>query len=85
MAENYVHLASTDHQLEDALDAIQVTGPGACEPGVLPAGGEPMSCAQAEAMVTEGARTNLRFAAKRIADLEIQVLDLRQAVPNASR
>ncbi|MEU7336675.1 DUF6262 family protein [Streptomyces sp. NPDC007074] len=29
----------------------------------------------------EGARTNLRFADKRIADLELQILELQQAVP----
>ncbi|MFI6281698.1 DUF6262 family protein [Streptomyces sp. NPDC050988] len=33
----------------------------------------------------EGARTNLRFSDKRIADLEIQLLELQQAVPAGAR
>lgn len=33
----------------------------------------------------EGARTNLRFADKRIADLEAQVLELQQALPAGAR
>jgi hypothetical protein len=33
----------------------------------------------------EGARTNLRFADKRIADLEAQILELQQAVPAGAR
>ncbi|MGW1617310.1 DUF6262 family protein [Streptomyces sp. NPDC002285] len=33
----------------------------------------------------EGARTNLRFADKRIADLEAQVLELQQATPAGAR
>jgi hypothetical protein len=39
MAEHYVHRASTDPALEDARNAIWVTGPGAPGPGtVIPAG-----------------------------------------------
>jgi chromosome segregation ATPase len=33
----------------------------------------------------EGARTNLRFADKRIADLEAQILELQQALPAGAR
>ncbi|WP_434597153.1 tyrosine-type recombinase/integrase [Streptomyces sp. A5-4] len=53
MAEHYVHLANTDRKLEDALNAIWVTGPGAIEPGVVLSGGEPMSPEQAEAMMID--------------------------------
>ncbi|MFD0226603.1 tyrosine-type recombinase/integrase [Streptomyces hirsutus] len=53
MAEHYVHLANTDQKLEDALNAIWVTGPGALEPGVVLSGGEPMSREQAEAMMID--------------------------------
>ncbi|MFE3943249.1 tyrosine-type recombinase/integrase [Streptomyces sp. NPDC059118] len=53
MAEHYVHIASTDRKLEDALQAIWVTGPGAPEPGVVLSGGEPMSREQAEAMMID--------------------------------
>lgn len=53
MAEHYVHIANTDRQLEDALNAIWVTGPGAIEPGTVLTGGEPMSREQAEAMMID--------------------------------
>ncbi|MEU9391473.1 tyrosine-type recombinase/integrase [Streptomyces sp. NPDC048324] len=53
MAEHYVHLASTDQRLEDALHAIWVTGAGAPEPGVVLSGGEPMTREQAEAMMID--------------------------------
>lgn len=53
MAEHYVHLSNIDQRLEDALNAIWVTGPGAPEPGVLLSGGEPMSREQAEAMMID--------------------------------
>ncbi|MET7605141.1 DUF6262 family protein [Streptomyces avermitilis] len=32
----------------------------------------------------EGARTNLRFSDKRIADLEVQILELQQAIPTVA-
>ncbi|MGW2998156.1 tyrosine-type recombinase/integrase [Streptomyces sp. NPDC001155] len=53
MAEHYVHLANTDQKLEDALNAIWVTGPGALEPGIVLSGGEPMTREQAEAMMID--------------------------------
>ncbi|MCP9209440.1 tyrosine-type recombinase/integrase [Streptomyces sp. NEAU-Y11] len=53
MAEHYVHIANTDQRLEDALNAIWVTGPGAPEPGVVLSGGEPMTREQAEAMMID--------------------------------
>ncbi|MFE4612127.1 tyrosine-type recombinase/integrase [Streptomyces niveus] len=53
MAEHYVHIANTDRRLEDALNAIWVTGPGTPEPGVVLSGGEPMSRQQAEAMMID--------------------------------
>lgn len=53
MAEHYVHLANTDQRLEDALNAIWVTGPGAPEPGVILSGGDPMTREQAEAIMID--------------------------------
>ncbi len=53
MAEHYVHLASTDPQLEEALQAVWVAGPGAPEPGLVLSGGEPMSRQQAKAMLID--------------------------------
>ncbi|MET7605139.1 tyrosine-type recombinase/integrase [Streptomyces avermitilis] len=53
MAEHYVHLSNIDQRLEDALNAIWVTGPGAPEPGLLLSGSEPMSREQAEAMMID--------------------------------
>ncbi|MFD8219961.1 hypothetical protein ACFV2U_41345 [Streptomyces sp. NPDC059697] len=32
----------------------------------------------------EGARTNLRLSDKRIADLEVQILELQQAIPTGA-
>ena len=53
MAEHYVHLANTDPKLEEALQAVWVAGPGAAKPGLALSGGEPMTRAQAEALVID--------------------------------
>lgn len=53
MAEHYIHLASTDPRLEEALQAVWVAGPGAPEPGLMLSGGEPMSRQQAQAMLVD--------------------------------
>src|ERR1700677_131950 len=59
MAEHYVHLASTDPALEDALNAIWVSGPGAAEPGmVLSAGPGDMTPEQAQALMIDLTRTS---------------------------
>lgn len=53
MAEHYVHLANTDPKLNDALNAVWVSGPGAVEPGRVLAAGEPMTREEAEAMAID--------------------------------
>ncbi|MFB6816344.1 tyrosine-type recombinase/integrase [Streptomyces sp. NPDC056347] len=53
MAEHYVHIANTDPKLNAALEAVWVGGPGAAEPGILLAGGEPLSRAEAEALAID--------------------------------
>ncbi|MCX4403964.1 site-specific integrase [Streptomyces sp. NBC_01764] len=53
MAEHYVHIANTDPVLNAALDAVWVGGPGASEPGVLLAGGDPLTRAEAEALAID--------------------------------
>ncbi|GGR01083.1 tyrosine-type recombinase/integrase [Kitasatospora griseola] len=53
MAEHYTHLANTDPRLNDALNAVWVSGPGSAEPGVLLSTGEPMSREQAEALAID--------------------------------
>ncbi|MFF1267157.1 tyrosine-type recombinase/integrase [Streptomyces anulatus] len=53
MAEHYTHLANTDPRLEDALNAVWVTGPGSAEPGLVLAGGDPMTREQAEALAVD--------------------------------
>ncbi|MEU6493915.1 tyrosine-type recombinase/integrase [Streptomyces sp. NPDC046984] len=53
MAEHYVHIANTDPVLNAALEAVWVGGPGAAEPGILLAGGEPLSRAEAEALAID--------------------------------
>ncbi|CAN3982970.1 tyrosine-type recombinase/integrase [Kitasatospora purpeofusca] len=58
MAEHYVHLASTDPRLTDALNAVWVAGPGTAEPGRLLSAGQPMSRKQAEALAIDLARTS---------------------------
>jgi integrase len=59
MAEHYVHLASTDPALEDALNAIWVCGPGTAEPGmVLSAGPGDMTPEQAQALMIDLTRTS---------------------------
>ncbi|MGW6145065.1 tyrosine-type recombinase/integrase [Streptomyces sp. NPDC055140] len=50
MAEHYVHLAHDDPRLNDALNALWVTGPGAAEPGILLSASEPMTREEAEAL-----------------------------------
>ena len=57
MAEHYVHIASTDPALEDALAAIWVAGPGASHPGqILSTGATTMTRQQAEAMALDLSR-----------------------------
>jgi integrase len=56
MAEHYVHLANTDPRLEDALQAVWVSGPGSVEPGLLLSSGEPMTRAQAESLAIDLSR-----------------------------
>ena len=59
MAEHYVHLASTDPALEDALSAIWVTGPGAPDPGtVICAGPGDMTPGQAQALMIDLTRAS---------------------------
>ncbi|HEX9354064.1 MAG TPA: site-specific integrase [Streptosporangiaceae bacterium] len=59
MAEHYVHLASTDPALEDALNTIWVTGPGGPEPGtVISAGPGGMTPVQAQALMIDLTRTS---------------------------
>jgi integrase len=59
MAEHYVHLASTDPALEDALNAIWVTGPGAPDPGTLiSAGPGGMTPGQAQALMIDLTRAS---------------------------
>jgi len=59
MAEHYVHLASTDPALEDALNSIWVTGPGAPEPGtVISAGPGGMTPSQAQALMIDLTRAS---------------------------
>jgi integrase len=59
MAEHYVHLASTDPALEDALSSIWVTGPGAPEPGtVISAGPGGMTPGQARAVMIDLTRAS---------------------------
>jgi len=59
MAEHYVHLASTDPALEDALNAIWVTGPGAPGPGTLiSAGPGGMTPGQAQALMIDLTRAS---------------------------
>jgi len=53
MAEHYVHLANTDPRLEDALQAVWVSGPGSAEPGVLLSEGEPMTRERALALAID--------------------------------
>ncbi|MEU7428794.1 tyrosine-type recombinase/integrase [Streptomyces sp. NPDC040750] len=53
MAEHYVHLASSDPRLNDALKAVWVAGPGASEPGLPLSGSEPMTREQAEALAID--------------------------------
>ncbi|MEV7526450.1 site-specific integrase [Streptomyces sp. NPDC091371] len=53
MAEHYTHLANTDPRLNDALNAVWVSGPGSAEPGVLLSSGEPMSREEAEALAID--------------------------------
>ncbi|MEU1377423.1 hypothetical protein ABZ442_27765 [Streptomyces triculaminicus] len=53
MAEHYIHLASTDPRLEEALQAVWVAGPGAPQPGLVLSGGEPMSRQQAQVMLID--------------------------------
>ncbi|MFB7648076.1 tyrosine-type recombinase/integrase [Streptomyces sp. NPDC056084] len=56
MAEHYVHIANNDPVLNAALEAVWVGGPGAVEPGVLLAGGEPLTQAEAEALAIDLSR-----------------------------
>jgi hypothetical protein len=59
MAEHYVHLASTDPALEDALNAIWVSGPGAPGPGTLiSAGPGGMTPGQAQALMIDLTRAS---------------------------
>jgi len=58
MAEHYVHLANTDPRLEDALQAVWVSGPGAAEPGLLLSSGKPMTRAEAEALAIDLSRAS---------------------------
>ncbi|MFF1400438.1 tyrosine-type recombinase/integrase [Streptomyces sp. NPDC058287] len=53
MAEHYVHIASTDPKLTDALNAVWVAGPGSAEPGFALSTGEPMSREEAEALAID--------------------------------
>jgi hypothetical protein len=53
MAEHYVHLANTDPQLEEALQAVWVGGPGSAEPGILLSGGEPMTREEAQVLAID--------------------------------
>ena len=53
MAEHYVPIANTDPALNAALEAVWVSGPGAAEPGVLLAGDEPLTRAEAEALAID--------------------------------
>ncbi|WP_327669551.1 MULTISPECIES: tyrosine-type recombinase/integrase [unclassified Streptomyces] len=53
MAEHYAHIANTDPRLSDALQTVWVSGPGALEPGIVLSGGEPMTQAEAEAMLVD--------------------------------
>ncbi|WP_225882386.1 site-specific integrase [Streptomyces aureocirculatus] len=56
MAEHYVHIANTDPRLNDALNAVWVSGPGSAEPGLLLASGEPMTREEAEALAIDLSR-----------------------------
>ncbi|MFE5125128.1 tyrosine-type recombinase/integrase [Streptomyces sp. NPDC056669] len=56
MAEHYVHLASIEPRLEDALQAVWVGGPGSAEPGILLSGGEPMTREEALALAVDLSR-----------------------------
>jgi integrase len=59
MAEHYVHLASTDPALEEALNTIWVTGPGAPGPGTLiSAGPGGMTPGQAQALMIDLTRAS---------------------------
>ena len=58
MAEHYVHLANTDPRLEDALNTVWVSGPGAAQPGLLLSSGEPMTRRQAEALAIDLTRVS---------------------------
>ncbi|MFJ2095034.1 tyrosine-type recombinase/integrase [Streptomyces sp. NPDC087901] len=58
MAEHYVHLANTDPRLEQALQAIWVTGPGSSEPGLLLSSGRPMTPEEAAGLAIDLARTS---------------------------
>ena len=58
MAEHYVHLANTDPRLEDALNTVWVSGPGAAVPGLLLSSGEPMTRQQAEALAIDLTRVS---------------------------
>jgi hypothetical protein len=51
--EHYLHLAHTDPRLEDALNTVWVSGPGAAIPGLLLSSGEPMTRQQAEALAID--------------------------------
>ncbi|MCA6091428.1 hypothetical protein LE181_04500 [Streptomyces sp. SCA3-4] len=56
MAEHYTHIANTDPRLNDALNAVWVTGPGSAEPGFVLSGGEPMSRERAMALSIDPTR-----------------------------
>ncbi|GAA1239494.1 hypothetical protein GCM10009665_32650 [Kitasatospora nipponensis] len=53
MAEHYIHIASTDPKLTDALNAVWVAGPGAAEPGLVLSSGEPMTREHAQALAID--------------------------------
>ncbi|MCQ1579716.1 hypothetical protein [Streptomyces parvus] len=53
MAEHYVHLVNTDLKLNDALNAVWVSGPGPSGPGMVLAAGEPVTREEAEAMAID--------------------------------